>query len=210
MVKLVVFVRKVEKMKIQLIRTQFGTDATNGLLFIDGQFECYTLEDQYQAVKVMHETCIPEGTYKIIFRKVGGFHERYSKRYQNAHYGMLWLQDVPEFEYILIHGGNTDDNTSGCIIVGDTQQDLDVSKDGFIGASQQAYQKMYRRISSELLNGKEITIEISKINLSNSVQEITNTSVNLNDLKDYIEEKMSDINGNLIKINAKIGGRIIT
>ena len=50
-------------MKLQVVRTQFGTDATNGLLFIDGLFECYTLEDQYQAVKVMHETCIPEGTY---------------------------------------------------------------------------------------------------------------------------------------------------
>ena len=35
----------------QVIRTQFGKDATNGMLFIDGQFECYTLEDQYQAVK---------------------------------------------------------------------------------------------------------------------------------------------------------------
>ena len=52
-------------MKLQVVRTQFGKDATNGLLFIDGVFECYTLEDQYQAVKVMHETCIPEGTYDI-------------------------------------------------------------------------------------------------------------------------------------------------
>ena len=47
-----------------LLDTQFGKDATNGMLFIDGMFECYTLEDQYQAVKVMHETCIPEGTYE--------------------------------------------------------------------------------------------------------------------------------------------------
>ena len=48
-------------MKLQVVRHQFGKDATNGMLFIDGIFECYTLEDQYQAVKVMHETCIPEG-----------------------------------------------------------------------------------------------------------------------------------------------------
>ena len=61
-------------MKLQVVRTQFGTDATNGLLFIDGIFECYTLEDQYQAVKVMHETCIPEGQYKIELRTEGGFH----------------------------------------------------------------------------------------------------------------------------------------
>ena len=71
-------------MKLTVVRTQFGTDATNGMLFIDGIFECYTLEDQYQAVKVMHETCIPEGTYDIKFRTVGGFHEKYKKRYGNV------------------------------------------------------------------------------------------------------------------------------
>ncbi len=33
-----------DTMKLQVVRTQFGKDATNGLLFIDGVFECYTLE----------------------------------------------------------------------------------------------------------------------------------------------------------------------
>ena len=32
-------------MKLQVVRTQFGKDATNGLLYIDGIFECYTLAD---------------------------------------------------------------------------------------------------------------------------------------------------------------------
>ena len=111
----VITVRKVDRMKLTVVRTQFGTDATNGLLFIDGIFECYTLEDQYQAVKVMHETCIPEGTYDIQFRKTGGFHSKYSERYKNAHYGMLHIQDVPNFTYILIHTGNTDEHTS-CLL----------------------------------------------------------------------------------------------
>ena len=87
-------------MKLQVIRTQLGKDATNGLLFIDGLFECYTLEDQYQVKKVMHETCIPEGTYKIKLRTVGGFNERYTSKYPTFHRGMLWIQDVPGFEYI--------------------------------------------------------------------------------------------------------------
>ena len=39
-------------MKLIVVRTQFGTDATNGILLIDGVFECFTLEDQYQAVKL--------------------------------------------------------------------------------------------------------------------------------------------------------------
>ena len=55
-------------MKLTVVRTQFGIDATSGILLIDDKFECYTLEDQYQAVKVMHETCIPEGTYDIKFK----------------------------------------------------------------------------------------------------------------------------------------------
>ena len=62
-------------MKLTLVRTQFGVDATNGILLIDNRFQSYTIEDQYQAVKVMHETCIPEGTYDIKFRKVGGFND---------------------------------------------------------------------------------------------------------------------------------------
>jgi len=152
-------------MKIDVVRTQFGIDATNGMMFIDGNFECYTLEDQYQAVKVMHETCIPEGTYKIKFRKVGGFHTKYSARYKNAHYGMLELQDVPDFKYILIHSGNTDEHTSGCILTGNTQQDLDLGKDGMIGQSRNAYERMYRKVSAVLLQGKEVTITISKVNL---------------------------------------------
>jgi hypothetical protein len=152
-------------MKIDVVRTQFGIDATNGMMFIDDKFECYTLEDQYQAVKVMHETCIPEGTYQIKFRKVGGFHTKYSARYKNAHYGMLELQDVPDFKYILIHSGNTDEHTSGCILTGNTQQDLDLGKDGMIGQSRNAYERMYRKVSAVLLQGKEVTITISKVNL---------------------------------------------
>ena len=193
-------------MKLQVVRTQFGRDATNGLLFIDGLFECYTLEDQYQEVKVMHETCIPEGTYDIKFRTVGGFHERYKKRYGNSHYGMLHLQDVPGFTYILIHAGNTDEHTSGCLIVGETQQDLDVSEDGFIGSSGKAYVKLYNKIAKQLLIGNPVTIEYSKINLTNNVQQSDNTPVQLDD----VQEKLQEINGNVLKLSAKIDGRIIT
>ena len=68
-------------MKISLVRHQFGDDATNGLLFIDGVFECYTLEDEIRDVKVYGETAIPYGTYPVEFRKEGGFHNKYSARY---------------------------------------------------------------------------------------------------------------------------------
>jgi len=194
--------------KLQVVRTQFGTDATNGLLFVDGLFECYTLEDQYQAVKVMHETCIPEGTYDIKLRTVGGFHEKYKKRYGNDHYGMLHLQDVPNFTYILIHAGNTDEHTSGCLIVGESQQDLDISKDGFIGHSGVAYKKLYKKVSKELLLGKDVTIEYTTITklLEKPLEEASSTDIGV--AKDVME-KLQEINGNVIQTQAMLRGRII-
>ena len=187
------------QVKLTVVRTQFGTDATNGMLFIDGIFECYTLEDQYQAVKVMHETCIPEGTYDIKFRTVGGFHEKYKKRYGNDHYGMLHLQDVPNFTYILIHAGNTDEHTSGCLIVGETQQDLDISDDGFIGHSGKAYLKLYNKVAKQLLQNKSVTIEYTTIN------KLLDKPAEQSD----IHEKLQEINGNVLQTNAMLKGRLI-
>ena len=195
-------------MKLTVVRTQFGTDATNGMLFIDGIFECYTLEDQYQAVKVMHETCIPEGTYDIKFRTVGGFHEKYKKRYGNDHYGMLHLQDVPNFTYILIHAGNTDEHTSGCLIVGETQQDLDISDDGFIGHSGKAYLKLYNKVAKQLLQGKDVAIEYTTINKLLDGQ-VDNKAKDHTVLADTVYEKLQEINGNVLQTNAMLKGRII-
>jgi len=147
-------------MKLDLLRIQFGEDATNGILFIDGVFECYTLEDEVRDVKVHSETAIPEGTYDIKFRKEGGFHTRYKARYGNTHYGMLELQDVPNFKYILIHAGNTDEQTAGCILVGDSQNNNDIQTDGFIGSSRNAYKRIYPLVRDALLAGASATIEI--------------------------------------------------
>ena len=185
-------------MKLTVVRTQFGKDATNGILLIDDVFECYTLEDQYQEVKVMHETCIPEGTYDIKLRTVGGFHERYKKKYSN-HKGMLHLQDVPGFTYILIHAGNTDEHTSGCLIVGETQQDLDISDDGFIGHSGKAYLKLYNKVAKQLLQNKSVTIEYTTIN------KLLDKPAEQSD----IHEKLQEINGNVLQTNAMLKGRLI-
>ena len=186
-------------MKLTVVRTQFGTDATNGMLFINNIFECYTVEDQYQAVKVMHETCIPEGTYDIEFRKTGGFHAKYSERYKNAHYGMLHIQDVPNFTYILIHTGNTDEHTSGCLIVGETQQDLDSSKDGFIGSSTVAYKKMYAKVANQLLQGKKVSIEYT------TIDKLLDKPAAESD----VYEKLQEISGEIKILNAKLDGNNI-
>ena len=193
-------------MIIDLIRTQFGSDATNGMLFLDGVFECFSLEDEYREQKIRGETCIPEGSYEVVLRKEGGFHQRYSSRY-SFHKGMLWVKSVPNFEWILFHLGNTDENTAGCILVGDTQQDLDVSKDGFIGSSGNAYKKFYPKVAEVLENGEEVTLNVSKIKIVD--QAISNKSGSEYINSSQVFDKLSEINGQLKILTAKMDGTII-
>ena len=158
-------------MDLEVIRFSSGTDSTNGILLetiqqgneIDGYFKqkkflAYTLEDEQRDEKVFGETRIPEGTYKLGLRKVGGYHARYSKKFDDFHIGMLHVLDVPGFEYILIHCGNTDEHTAGCLLVGDSQENKQIKKDGFIGRSVQAYKRIYPRIASALERGEEVKI----------------------------------------------------
>ena len=195
-------------MKLDVIRTQFGEDATNGMLFINGVFECYTLEDEVREVKVYGETAIPEGTYPIEFRNEGGFHQRYSARYKNAHYGMLEIKDIPNFKWVLFHSGNTDENSAGCILVGDTQQDLDVSKDGFIGSSRNAYKKMYEKIAVPMVNGEKVTLTISSINCD---PKLSNKSQDHVILTSMVDDKFEKIIKDLkqIKLAIKSNNRVV-
>ena len=151
-------------MKLKVIRYSSQKDSTNGALFVENDdlsldFLCYTLEDEYRKEKIRSETRIPSGEYEIKLRKEGGFHAKYSKRFSEIHIGMLHIIDVPNFEYILIHCGNTDEHTAGCLLVGDSQENNILKKDGFIGSSTQAYKRIYPKISSKLENGEEVTIE---------------------------------------------------
>jgi hypothetical protein len=148
-------------MKLEVLRFSSQEDSTNGVLFdvTEGRkFLCYTLEDEYRETKVMSETRIPAGTYKITLRTVGGHHGRYKVKYAEMHKGMLWVRDVPGFEYILIHTGNTDEHTAGCLLVGDSQQSNLIKSDGFTGSSTQAYKRIYPPIAAALEAGEEVTI----------------------------------------------------
>ncbi len=149
-------------MKLEVLRFSSGEDSTSGLLFDVSnkrEFIAYTLEDEYRDSKKYGETRIPAGSYKIQLRTVGGFHQKYSTRFYDIHKGMLHIVDVPGFEYILIHCGNTDEHTHGCLLVGDTQHNNMVEEDGFIGRSTAAYKRIYVPIAKALEQGEEVTIE---------------------------------------------------
>ena len=159
-------------MELEVIRISSGSDSTNGILLelieqgneIDGcwkqkKFLAYTLEDEHRDEKVFGETRIPDGMYKMGLRKVGGYNARYSKKFADIHIGMVHVLDVPGFEYILIHTGNTDEHTAGCLLVADSQENNQLLPDGFIGKSVNAYKRIYPRIASAIANGEEVYIE---------------------------------------------------
>lgn len=76
--------------------------STIGELLIDGVFECFTLEDKERDVKIKSETAIPKGTYKVIINQ--------SNRFKRL---LPLLLNVPNFEGVRIHSGNTNHNTEG-------------------------------------------------------------------------------------------------
>ena len=94
-------------MILHLKRIFYGFNYTIGKLSIDGVYFCDTLEDLPRDVKIANETCIPQGKYKVILNE--------SNRFRRI---MPLLLNVPNFEGIRIHSGNTAANTSGCILVG--------------------------------------------------------------------------------------------
>lgn len=106
-------------MELLLERHFLGPDYTIGRLYIDGQYFCDTLEDTNRDLnrngvfdngekKVYGSTCIPFGTYKVVLTTSPKFKRKLPR-----------LLDVPEFDGILIHRGNTPQDTLGCILVGE-------------------------------------------------------------------------------------------
>ena len=150
-----------DERNIEVLRYSSGVDSTLGILSENGpegrEFLAYTLEDEFREEKVSAETRIPEGTYDVKLRTTGGFHSRYADKFGDWHKGMLHVQDVPGFEYILIHTGNTDEHTMGCLLVADSSTQ-NITKDGFIGASVSAYKRIYPSLAQWLLDGNILTI----------------------------------------------------
>lgn len=142
-------------MILHVDRIKNNGNATIGHMYIDGKYECYTLEDEPRDVKVFGETRIPEGTYDIKLRTEGTTHESYKKRFPGIHRGTLHLQNVEGFEYILIHIGNTDKDTAGCILVGEKEKNYKLIN------STIAYKRLYSKIIKAIDNGEEIKIKIT-------------------------------------------------
>ncbi len=151
------------RVHLRVDRIESDNESTLGRLYVDGRFQCWTLEDQNRTgPKVKGETRIPAGAYQVRFRTEGGFHAQYAETYgarfgPDWHKGMLHVTNVPGFDYILIHVGNSHDDTAGCLLVGN--QHSRVNGYHYIGSSRPAYDALYPIVRQALLAGEEVVIE---------------------------------------------------
>lgn len=141
---------------------------------------CAGLEDQKRAGdKVKGKTCIPDGTYPLALRYSPKFSTNYytrdnenlisKKEYLNLPsaikpqykpHDLMWIKDVPGFEYILIHWGNTAKDTDGCYLVGAELGKL--GGEDAVLTSRVTYVKLYKAIAAQIRKGGQ-SIEYKSI-----------------------------------------------
>ena len=136
-----------KEMKLKLERLYLKPDYTIGKLYIDGKYFCDTLEDQVRNLanekKIPKQTAIPVGVYEVIVNISPRFRRKLPR-----------LLDVPGFDGILIHRGNTAEDTAGCILAGENR------KRGKVVNSTRYEQQLTRILERAQEKGEKITIEI--------------------------------------------------
>lgn len=146
-------------MNLKLEEIGNTANSTASHFFLDNRPFCFVVEDGHRDIKVKHETRIPAGKYRVVPRYAGSFYQKYKK--QHGHKFVLHVQDVPGFEYILIHIGNTIKDTSGCLLVNRyVGIGIDGNYDGKDSTS--VYKMLYTLVSLALDRGEEIWLEIKR------------------------------------------------
>lgn len=139
-------------MELKLVRKRGTALFTEGKLFINNGFYCYTVEDadrmlEGKGTKIAGKTAIPKGKYKVTISM--------SNRFKKF---LIEVLDVPQFKGIRIHSGNSSKDTEGCIIVGSTNTRDD---DDWVGNSKLAYEGLHKKVKDALSAGETITLEVS-------------------------------------------------
>lgn len=135
-------------MKLLLVRDAYTLQSTLGKLYVDGNYQCETLEDCDRQLetggdKVQDDTAIPRGTYKVTI----DFSTRFGK-------DMPHVLDVPQFTGIRFHPGNSAYDTHGCVLVG-----LRRGSD-YVSQSVVAFTQLYVKLDAAIEANKEVTLEV--------------------------------------------------
>lgn len=146
-------------MELKVAKIAESKDSTLSALSIDGAFFCFVIEDGARPEKIAGETRIPAGAYKVQRRTVGGFYAKYRQRWGHAF--AIQIMDVPGFQDILIHTGNTKEDTRGCLLVADQAGRDGLDYVGTAGKSTPAYLRLYSALEKAFEAG-EVTITISR------------------------------------------------
>jgi hypothetical protein len=133
-------------MELVVRRFEYGTSFTISKLSINNEYECYVLEDVVRGPgeKIAGETAIPAGKYTLIID--------HSNRFDKD---LPHILDVPMFEGVRIHSGNTDKDTEGCLLVGQVWAGGDN-----IGKSRVAFDILFPKLQKAFIAKESITIEI--------------------------------------------------
>lgn len=132
-------------MELRIDRIQMSLRSTIGRLYIKGEQVCQTLEDrdrgltqsmspvEIRAKKIKGATAIPRGRYEVAWE----VSPKFKSRVWALPYGgrVPRLLNVPGFDGVLIHPGNTPEDTAGCILVGT----WDRKREDALTGSQAAY-----------------------------------------------------------------------
>ena len=141
-------------MRIYVNRFEHGPSYTIGKLTTDLDAEwCYTLEDKVREVigkpvsswKIPGETAIPMGEYKVVID--------YSEHFKKD---LPHILDVPGYEGVRIHPGNTSADTEGCLLVGEGW-----SGTNMIYNSRKAFETLLPKIQSALASGETVSLKFT-------------------------------------------------
>lgn len=147
---------------IRVGRNNLKPDWTTSRLYVNGVHDGYAVEDEIREVKIKGETAIPYGTYFLGLRQSPKFSNSFlwsdtlkiliepkeQATYKSVKdwrpHNLIWVMNVVNFEYVLIHWGNTDDDTEGCLIVGGALGVIN-GQEGVTG-SKAYYKKLYAKV----------------------------------------------------------------
>lgn len=135
-------------MILRVLRFDATPTRTIGVLIIDGAITGYTLEDAVRTgPKVPGSTAIPTGVYEVAMT--------FSPHFQKA---LPLLQNVPRFEGIRIHGGNTDADTRGCLLVGTSRGGQNT-----VLGSQTMLAKVVQLVETARLRGERVWCSVETV-----------------------------------------------
>lgn len=155
-------------MNLILQRYSDNRESTQGLLFKvitvgavkKLHFMGHILEDEFRDEKVMKETRIPAGLYPVEFNKAETpLTLKYRAKFPSFFTFHLEIKNIPNFKGVYMHIGNSDDDTEGCPLMGDTANNNNIAP-GAIGGSTQAFIRNYKDISDALNKGEKVFIEV--------------------------------------------------